>query len=343
MSLPGKNVTVRRHLPHLPALSKTTKIIVLGTLTAIFVVLEIVIGYASNSLALVADAFHAASDFLSLAIAFYAVRLAQRKMPELYAQLTFGLQRAEVLGALVNATFLLSLCFSIFVQAIERFFSIAREGSGELTQPKLVLIVGAVGLCINIVGMLMFAQDGHHGHDHGTHSHESSGHQHGHGSHRDLNAYGVFLHVFGDALGSVAVIISATIVWLCQGDWRFYMDPAVSVLFTVIVAVTTVPLVMRTARIMLLASPSSISITDLKRRILELDGVIDLHEVHVFELKSGLLVASLHVVLEDCANDGCGQCSPFETPRNYDSIAASIRLVMHQFGVHATTIQPEFV
>lgn len=373
---------------------KTTKIIALGSLTLLFVVLEIVIGYISGSLALVADAFHALSDFLALVIAYQAVKLAARKMPELpsvddgedsetakalktaeqqlvrhktFHQLTFGLQRAEVLGALVNATFLLSLCFSIFVQAIERFYSIASEGEGKLSDPKLVLAVGCAGLCLNLFGMWMFHDHSHHGHDHAhghSHSHEqkkesttshsdhahshsdSDDHSHSHSrshsedsnsdpsashshSHKDLNAYGVFLHVAGDALGSLAVIVSSLIVWLASGAWRFYMDPLVSVLFTLLITVTTFPLARRAARILLLATPPSLPLPDLKRALLTIPGVLDLHEVHVFELKSGLFVASLHMVLEDRGN--------------YPTIAGQVRRAMHKFGIHATTVQPEFV
>lgn len=401
---------------------KTTKLIALGCLTLGFVVLEIAIGYMSGSLALVADAFHALSDFLALGIAFYAVKLAQRKMPELpvvtaeaaattkdssrdlksqeqqivrhklHQQLTFGLQRAEVLGALINATFLLSLSFSVLVQAIERFFSIASTGEGTVTNPKLVLIVGVAGFTLNVIGMFMFHE--HHGHDHGhghsrdgnAHDHSGHSHSHGHGHGKDLNAYGVFLHVTGDALGSLAVIASALVNWLCVGDWRYYFDPAISVLFTIIIAITTIPLIIRTAKIMMLATPSSVSMPELKKAILDVEGVLDLHEVHVFELKSGVLVASLHVVIEDndsraallplrngdvkgivwCESpdcpetSSCGTCGEkakaaaassganngnggVETPANYDTVALNIRLAMHRFGIHATTIQPEFV
>ena len=387
-----------------PLLSKATKIVTVGSLTLCFVVLEIVIGYVSGSLALVADAFHALSDFLALVIGYYAVKLARSTGPglpnqsvgshnkalkeeeqqivrhRLFQQMTFGLQRAEVLGALVNAVFLLSLSFSLLVQAIERFFSIASEGSGELTNPRLVLIVGCAGLALNLFGMVLFADSPHshsHSHSHGDHEHAHGDHAHGG---KDMNSYGIFLHVTGDALGSVAVIVSALVVWLAEGSWRFYFDPAISIVFTIIIACTTIPLIVRTAKIMLLATPSTVSMPELKKAILNVDGVLDLHEVHVFELKSGVLVASLHVVIEDrdsrsvtahfrsgvsgavvwcespeCSDTACGKCVSGKLavsagldgaakPANYnDTVALGIRLALHRFGIHATTIQPEFV
>ena len=136
-------------------------------LTFLFFLLEIVIGYKSGSNALKADAFHMLSDILSLMVAYIAVYIS----PQKWSRNTYGFARAEVLGALTNSVFLISLSFTIFMDSITRLFN------HELVdQPKLVLYVGIAGFLVNMLGLLLF-HDFHHGH---SHSHEHNhGHSHG--------------------------------------------------------------------------------------------------------------------------------------------------------------------
>ena len=130
--------------------------------------MEIIVGYITGSVALVADSFHMLSDVISLIVGFFALRYSKKSGQT--DRNTFGWQRAEVLGALINAVFLVALCFTIFIEALKRLIEIE-----EITKPLLVLIVGGAGLFINLVGLLMF-----HGHGHG-HSH-GGGHGHSHGA-----------------------------------------------------------------------------------------------------------------------------------------------------------------
>src|SRR5436305_4236817 len=125
-------------------------------------------GYAVHSLALVADSFHMLNDVLSLCVGLWAVRIANKESSKIY---TYGWQRAETLGALINGVFLIALCFSIFLEAIQRFVT-----PQTVSNPKLVLIVGCFGLASNILGLFLFHDHGHgHGHGHGNedgHTHE---------------------------------------------------------------------------------------------------------------------------------------------------------------------------
>jgi len=215
------------------------------SLTTAFFLVEIIVGYLTNSMALVADSFHMLSDIAALVIAFISVRMA----PKSWSKNTFGWARAEVLGALVNAVFLVALCFSITVESLKRFYE-----PEPIHDPKLILWVGTMGLVVNLVGLCLFHEHGSsHGHSHGisrsTHSHltdladkdpekegipeitysgseKSGGHGHSHAHHghshdaANMNMRGVFLHVMADALGSVIVIISALIMWFlpCQEE-----------------------------------------------------------------------------------------------------------------------------
>lgn len=146
---------------------KTGTVLWMLSLTSSFFLVEIVVGYSTNSMALVADSFHMLSDVMSLIIGFVALRYSKRSQRT--DRNTFGWQRAEVLGALVNAVFLIALCFSILVESLKRLIEVE-----QITNPTLVLIVGAAGLFINVIGLAMFHQHGH------GHSHGGGGHGHGH-------------------------------------------------------------------------------------------------------------------------------------------------------------------
>ncbi|ODQ55492.1 cation efflux protein [Saitoella complicata NRRL Y-17804] len=153
-------------------LSRSSRIITLLVIDTAFFFLEIIVGYAVHSLALVADSFHMLNDVMSLLVALYAVKLASST--ESSPKYTYGWQRAEILGALVNGVFLLALCLSIFMEAVQRFFE-----PQVITNPLLILVVGSAGLASNIVGLFLFHD---HGHGHGGHSH---GHSQGHDSSSD--------------------------------------------------------------------------------------------------------------------------------------------------------------
>ena len=155
---------------------KTGSVLSMLFMTSSFFLVEIVVGYATNSMALVADSFHMLSDIMSLVIGFFALRYSKRSQRT--ERNTFGWQRAEVLGALVNAVFLIALCFSILVESLKRLVE-----PEVINNAVLVLIVGAVGLLVNVIGLVLF-------HRHGGHSHGGGGHGHSHGTANgtDLNA-----------------------------------------------------------------------------------------------------------------------------------------------------------
>ncbi|KAJ3282259.1 hypothetical protein HDU79_010078 [Rhizoclosmatium sp. JEL0117] len=334
-----------------PNWSRETKIHIVGSLTLIFFLMEIIVGYATQSVALVADSFHMLSDLLAICVAYYAIYLAkQRKRSN---KLSFGYQRAEILGAFANAIFLLALSFTIIIDAVQRFVTPV-----EIENPKLVLIVGGVGLTSNILGMVLFGS--HVGHDHGSDSgndahslgaahevhsphefnshemtessHKHDGHDnnnHGH-DHGNMNMQGLFLHALGDALGSVGVILSALIIMFADGTWRYYMDPVISLLISGLIIASAVPLVRTSSLILLQGVPDSISLEAIEKDIMALEGVVGVHEVHVWGLSDVKNVASVHVrVLE---NGAVG----------YMEVATSIKKLLHGYGIHSTTVQPEF-
>ncbi|XP_071485398.1 uncharacterized protein [Diadema antillarum] len=359
--------------------TKSCRLITMMGLTASFFLVELVVGYVTHSLALVADSFHMLSDIISLIVGFVAVRYSKRDTPKN----TYGWQRAEVVGALVNAVFLFALCFTILVDAVERL--VERE---NITNPTLVLIVGGVGLGVNLIGILLFSSHGmSHGHSHGGSSHgHGHGHGHGHrgsevrvalnepeendetvrangvgdrgpeegtpdvetglntrhstkkkgeksprqtGSASQLNMRGVFLHILGDALGSVVVIISALVVMFAKGNWIYAVDPILSILIVIIISTTTWPLLKQSSMILLQSIPTGIDIEAIDKKLRNQCGDIDnIHEFHVWQLTGDKLIATLHVSVSSL--------------EQYGGVIEQATRILHSEGIHSTTIQPEF-
>ncbi|KAH7953578.1 hypothetical protein HPB49_010338 [Dermacentor silvarum] len=181
--------------------------------------------------------------------------------PKKWSKNTFGWARAEVLGALVNAVFLVALCFSILVESLKRFYK-----PEVIDEPKLILYVGIAGLIVNIIGLCLFREHGHshsRGHHHSLPTVEEVvlqgleedindnrfriGGDEGRGTAPSstggqLNIRGVYLHILADALGSVVVIISSLVIWLTTWEQRYYVDPALSLVMVCLIMKSTSPL-----------------------------------------------------------------------------------------------------
>ncbi|KAH9175355.1 cation efflux protein [Lactarius sanguifluus] len=441
--------------------SRTARIYFLLVLDLIFFLLEIIVGYAVGSLALVADSFHMLNDVVSLIIALYAIKLSANSTPD--TRYSYGWHRAEILAALVNGVFLLALCFSITLEALQRFFS-----TPEVSNPKLVVMVGSFGLLSNIIGLFLFHEHGHsHDHSHHsakssktasiqsvtyestapiaspvtiresrtrtrraersgsysslyghpaatrasfvqtanhiarssspvpadrTHKHrsrpsldprspdssfinnppyerdttndehsnfvsapheqtsllqhppvsytdsatgtpvdwssdESQGHAHGH-SHGSMNMRALVLHVLGDALGNVGVIATGLIIWLTSWNFKYYCDPVISLVITAIIFHSALPLVRSTSFILLQAVPSEVSLEDVRTEILTVEGVLSVHELHIWQLSETKIIASVHVTASRKVD--------------FMPVASNIRRILHQHGIHSSTIQPEY-
>jgi zinc transporter 1 len=320
-------------------MSRSVKLIITLVLTFLFFLVELIIGKTSNSLALISDSFHMLSDVLALAIALLALRISKKKSES--PKLSYGWQRAEILGSLVNCVFLLGLCFTIILDAFNRFFV-----PEEIKDPKLVLIVGCSGLAINVFCLIIFEIDFKKKGKKKTHLSEEnelelansrmetsppihSHHHHGGGAHRhDMNMRAMMLHLIGDALGSVAVIVSALIVWLTDLPHKNLADPLTSLIITIFIICSTVPIFKVGLLILLQATPNDVKIASIMDEIQNLDDVFDLHELHIWQLSESKFVGSVHII--------CKSQSQFI------NIASDIKKIMHKHGVHSTTIQPEY-
>ncbi|KAF4623470.1 hypothetical protein D9613_001874 [Agrocybe pediades] len=163
--------------------------------------------------------------------------------------------------------------------------------------------------------------DDEHGHSHG----HDRGNAHSHGS---MNMRALVLHVLGDALGNVGVIATGLIIWLTTWKYKYYCDPVISLIITMIIFSSALPLVRSASFILLQGVPSNVSLDEVRDSILDVEGVLSVHELHVWQLSESKIVASVHVLAS----------------RNHDfmPIAVKIRKVMHDLGIHSCTIQPEY-
>jgi solute carrier family 30 (zinc transporter), member 1 len=309
-------------------------------LTGGFFIVELVGGIVIGSLALMADAFHMLSDMLALIVGFYALRLSRRHSS---SNASFGWARAEVIGALVNGAFLLAMCLSIFIEAVHRLIEWwpkpnSPDGNAHNLETlsnnsNILIIIASVGLGINLVGLFIF------GHSHGSHSHGSHG-NHSPESHargraeaqtrKNMNIEGVFLHVLGDALGSIGVLSAGIIIEFSgKSPYRFLADPAASLLIVVIIICSAIPLLKRCISILMEKVPNSVDIGALRTDLLAVHGVVGLHDLHVWALTDEKVIGTCHVTVIKGVD--------------YADTCDRLKTVSHRHGVHKSAIQIEFI
>ncbi len=265
-------------------------------LTSTFTVAEVVGGLLTGSLALLADAGHMLSDNLSLGLALFAAWLAGRPATP---ERSFGYQRAEILAALFNGVTLVAISLWIFIEAYSRL----REPPEVLG--GWMLAVATLGLLVNIVGALILSR--------------SEG--------ENLNVQGALRHVIADALGSVGAIVAALVIILT--GWR-YADPLVSVAIGLLILASSWSLLRDSTNILLEATPRSIDAEEVGRRMAGVEGVVEVHDLHIWTITSGFPALSAHVLVsqrEDC----------HARRRDLE------KLLEHEYGISHTTLQVDHV
>jgi cobalt-zinc-cadmium efflux system protein len=237
------------------------------SITAVFMVVEFVGGWIANSLALMADAGHMLSDVAALGLSAFALWFSRRPATP---DMTYGYMRIEILAALVNGATLFVISVLILWQAYARF----REP--QIVEGLLMLGVAGAGLLVNIVAAFLL--------------HSSSGH--------NLNLRGAYLHVLGDLLGSVGAITAALVI-LATG-WM-PADPIISVIVALLILGGAWRLVRESVDVLLEAVPRHIDMSAVEAAIRRIPGVEEVHDLHVWTLTSGFLAMSGHTVIRDPA------------------------------------------
>ena len=252
------------HAAHLRETSRRSLIIAL-TLISGFMLVEVVGGILSGSLALLADAAHMITDAAAIALALFAHWVAGRPAS---VERTFGYHRAEVLAAMLNALSLWLIAAYIFFEAYHRIFEDTPHIEGGL-----MLVVGAIGLAVNIAAAFVL--------------HRSAGHS--------LNVQGAFLHVIADLIGSVGVVVSGIII--VTTGWVL-VDPILSVLLGLLIIASTWRLVVKVFNVLLEAVPEHVDVYALCHDMESQPGVTIIHDVHVWTISSGYDAMTCHILVD---------------------------------------------
>lgn len=279
------------HLPGREGIPR--KLIIVLVLTSVFMVVEAVGGWLSGSLALIADAGHMLTDVGALALSLASVWIARRPATP---KRTFGFLRLEILAAFVNGAVLLVLVVWIMVEAVRRL------RAPLAVEADLFLVIASVGLVVNLVGLWIL-----HGAQHGS-----------------LNVRGAYLHVLGDALGSVGAISAALVIKFT--GWT-PADPIISIVLSLLILAGAWRLVRESVDVLLEAVPAHVDLEAVREGILQVPGVASVHDLHVWTVTSGMVAMSGHVVVPDLAGH----------PATLERIHASLR----ERGIAHVTVQLE--
>jgi cobalt-zinc-cadmium efflux system protein len=263
-------------------------------ITAIYFFAEVLGGLWTNSLALLSDAGHMFSDTAALGLSLCAFQIARRPAT---SKKTYGYQRLEILAALINGLVLWLVVGVIFTEAYRRL----------LDPPEVrtigMLVVAVVGLAVNMVaGRILYACD-----------------------QGNLNIRGAFLHVVGDALGSVGAVVAALIM-LFTG-W-YTADPLISFLIGVLILYTSWELIRDSVDILMQSVPRGINTEEVQRAMEQVSGVIKIHDLHVWSVTSGVFTLSAHAVIDESG----------DPQAILDQVEARLK---SDFSIEHTTIQLE--
>lgn len=254
-------VSAHQHHHHDTTLSRAGRLKFALGLTFVYMLVEAVGGWLTNSLALIADAGHMLTDVAALTLTLGAIWFGARPAT---AKKTFGYYRLEILAAFVNGIALVLLSIWVIYEAIERWQAPPPIDGMNLT----VIAVG--GLLVNIVAAKLL----------------HSGHKH------DLNMRGAWLHVMGDLLGSVTAIVAGILIIAFGWLWA---DPVCSVLISLIIIFGSWRLIMDSVNVLLEGTPTHISLAAVENTILETEGVAGVHDLHVWTISSGIEALSAHI------------------------------------------------
>ena len=271
------------------------KLLAVLVLTAVFMVVEAVAGWISGALALLADAGHMLIDVAALALSAFTAWLAKRPATP---SKTYGYLRLEILAAVVNGAALIGIAAAVILEAFERL------DSPRSIRVDIFLATAVVGLLINMFSLRIL---------HGV-------------RHAGLNVRGAYLHVLGDALGSVGAVIAALVVRFT--GWTL-ADPIVSIILSVLILAGAWQLLRESTDVLLESVPRHVAMDEVRRRLLAVEGVEDVHDLHVWTVTSGVVAMSGHAVVPDLSRH-----------------PATLQQMLHelgQLGIHHSTLQLEVV
>lgn len=258
------------HHHHGAPLTNIGRAFIIGiVLNIIFVVIEFVTGFLTNSLALLSDAGHNLSDVATLALSLFAFQISKRKATDKY---TYGFHKSTILASLTNAVILFIAVGSIGWEAVQRFIS------PEETQGRVISIVAGIGIVVNAVSALFFFRN----------------------KEADLNVKGAYLHLVLDALVSAGVVIAGLLISYTGFKW---IDPLISLLIMAVVVYSTWGLLTESLKLSLDAVPTAIEMNKVKAAILKTKGIRSIHHIHIWAMSTTKNAMTAHLILEKNLSD----------------------------------------
>jgi len=234
-------------------------------LNFIITIAEVIGGFISGSLSLISDALHNFSDGIAIIITYIAMRLSKKPKTFKY---TFGLKRAEIIAAIINASTLIIISFFLIKEAVVRFYN-----PTPITG-SMMLIVASIGLIANVAGTLLLKK----------------------GSENNLNIRAAYFHLLSDAVSSLAVIIGAVFIIFYKIYW---IDPLLTILISVYILKETYEIVKEALDVILMSSPEGIELNELKDSVESITGVINVHHIHLWKMNDNDTHFEAHIEVED--------------------------------------------
>jgi len=267
-------------------------------LTLTFVFVEVIAGFIGNSLALLTDAVHNLTDVIALGLSWYAIRLTSQPAD---ARKTYGYHRAGILVALVNSTTLVLISLGIFYEAWQRFRNPPEVQSG------ILITVGMLAVMINLATALLVRK----------------------GSEHDLNVRSAFVHLMGDVFSTIGAVIAGVIIYFTEANW---LDPFVSVLIGFLILYNAWGILRDSVNILLEATPRDIDVSKLVQDVMEIQGVLGVHDLHIWSIAQNLRTMSAHILTEDLSISAGAQIQ-----RHINEV------VFHRYNIAHATLQLECV
>lgn len=283
---------------HAPVLTNVNSAFIIGIgLNTLFVLIEAIVGFSIHSLSLLSDAGHNLADVGSLALSLLAFRLLKVKSNKKY---TYGYRKTTILAALLNAMILL---LSVGAIAYEAFTRISHPPA---LPGKTIAIVAGIGIIINYVTAILFLKNKEH----------------------DLNVKSAYLHMIADALVSAGIMIGGIIIYYTQLYW---IDPVLSIIIVVVILIGTWGLLKESLKLSLDGVPKDIDIQKIKNKAEKIEGIKNLHHIHVWAMSTTENALTAHLVIDKS-----------KAPDQITAIKNELKHTLQHMNIQHITLETEF-
>ena len=265
MCVLNEKLNMSHHHPENETPTWGIRLLITLILNLLITVAEIIGGLISGSLALISDALHNLSDAVAIIISYIAIRIGKKPNSP---QHTFGMKRAQILAAIINAGALVGISIYLVIEAVQRLFN------PEPIQAGIMLVVAGIGLAANTLGTILLS----------------------HGKKESLNIRSAYLHLFSDAVSSLGVILGGLAIYLWDVFW---VDATLTILISIYICLESIKILWESTRIIMMAAPTNLSLEKITADLNKIDGIRNVHHVHLWQMNEQDIHFEAHVDIED--------------------------------------------